>query len=195
MRVNVVKPANNSGLPSAKYGYLYVALADDVVTFPEVDESGVSTVGNIVMKQNTNFTLLYLTPSKQKLNTDTTGELESRGLIHKVSGSYPGDDLFVSSFIKDMLNEPMILLSEVCGEKYRKIHGTPWNPMYFTPSFKDDSTDKYWEFNFDQAFPYVDPPLFYNGEVIVNEDAARVYVLGIKPDILIGNSNNQLIKI
>lgn len=189
-----MKPANNSGLPSAKYGYLYVAQADDVVTFPGVDESGVATVGNIVMKPNTNFTLLYLTPSKQKLNIDTTGELESRGLIHKVSGSYPGDDLFVSSFIKDMLNEPIILISEVCGEKYRKIHGTPWNPMYFSASFKDDSTDKNWEFTFDQAFPYVDPPLFYNGEVVVNEDAARVYVLGIKPDILVGN-NNQLIKI
>jgi hypothetical protein len=93
-----------------------------------------------------------------------------------------------------MLNEPMIILSEVCGEKHRRIHGTPWNPMYLSTSFKDDNVDKNWEFNFDQAFPYVDLPLFYNGEVIVNEDAARVYVLGVKPDIVVG-VNNQLIKI
>ena len=188
-----MKPANNSGLPSAKYGYLYVAHADDVVTFPEFDESGIATVGDIVMKENTNFTLLYLTPSKQKFNVDTQGELQSRGLIHKISGSYPGDDKYVNSFIKDMLNEPMILLSEVCGEKYRKIHGTPCNPMYFSASFKDDSTDKNWEFTFDQAFPYVDPPLFYDGDVIVNENAARVYILGINLGTLIGN-NNKLIK-
>ena len=142
-----MKPANNSGLPSAKYGYLYVAHADDVITFPAVDESGVVTIGEIVMKVDSKFTLLYLTPTKQKLNTDTSGELESRGFIQKIAGSYPGDEIQMNVFAKDLLNEPLIVISENCGKPFRKILGTPWNPMYFTAAFKDDSSEKMWEMN------------------------------------------------
>ena len=168
MRVNVVKPANNSGLPSAKYGYLYVAQADDVVTFPGVDESGVVAVGDIVLREGFKFTLLYLTPSKQKVNTDTTGELESRGFNQKITGSYPGDEIQINAFVKDLLNKPLIIVSEICGKPYRKIFGTSWNPMYFSTNFKDDSSDKLWDLDFEKAFPDETPALFYNGIIEVD---------------------------
>lgn len=145
-----------------------MALADDVITFPAVDESGVVTIGDMVLKEDGKFTLLYLTPFKQKINTDTTGELESRGFIQKIAGSYPGDEIQVNAFLKDMLNEPLIIVSEICGKPYRKILGTPWNPMYFTTNFKDDSSDKLWELSFEKAFPDENPALFYNGIIEVD---------------------------
>ncbi|MEC5157071.1 hypothetical protein [Chryseobacterium sp. MP_3.2] len=184
MRVNVVKPANNSGLPSAKYGYLYVGHADDVITFPAVDESGVVTIGDIVMKEESKFTLLYLTPSKQKLNTDTSGELESRGFIQKIAGSYPGDEIQMNVFVKDLLNEPLIVISENCGKPFRKILGTPWNPMYFTTSFKDDVSDKLWELSFEKAFPDETPALFYDGNLEIEMEGEPVIVTGEPTEVV-----------
>lgn len=168
MRVNVVKPANNSGLPSVKYGYLYVALADDVALFPAIDQSGVVTIGDIVLKENARFDILYLTPSKQKINTDTTGELESRGFIQKIAGSHPGDDIHVNSFLKHKLNEPLIIVAEICGAAYRKILGSPGNPMYLSGNFKDDSSDKLWEISFEKAFADETPVLYYGGILVAD---------------------------
>ena len=182
MRVNVVKPANNSGLPSVKYGYLYIAHADDVLTFPTVDESGVVTIGDLEMKDG--FTLLYLTPSKQKLNTDTSGELESRGFIQKIAGSYPGDEIQMNVFAKDLLNEPLIVISENCGKPFRKILGTPWNPMYFTAAFKDDSSEKMWEMNFEKAFPDDTPALFYDGNLEIEMEGEPVVVTGEPTEVV-----------
>lgn len=169
-RLNARKPKNNAGLPTPK-GEIYLLYIEDIVSMPKANERGVLTNGDIIIKENRRFHILYLTPSTQAFNRNTEGDVDSRGWKKKITGSHPGDELEINEFVKNNVNQGFIAVVKSCDSSYKKIYGSVNNPLFFTGTFSDDSEHKGYELTFEQTFADDTPVLFYQGKILVDEDA------------------------
>ncbi|MEJ8598532.1 hypothetical protein JSO62_07485, partial [Riemerella anatipestifer] len=169
-RLNATKPNKNAGLPTPK-SELYLLYVEDIISMPTANPKGVITEGNIVIADGRRFHVLYLTPSTQTHNRDTEGDVDSRGWKKKITGHYPGDEIEINEFVKNNTNQGFVIVSKTCNSEYKRIYGSKCNPLYFTGVYVDDSEKKGYELTFEQEFADNDPVLFYNGNILVDEDA------------------------
>ncbi|SSZ46478.1 hypothetical protein [Bergeyella zoohelcum] len=169
-RLNAKKPANNAGLPTAKTE-LYLLYVEDIISMPEVNEKGILTTSDIIIKDGRRFHILYQTPSSQVHTRTIEGDTDSRGFKKKLTGSYPGDDLEINEFVKQNINQGFVILVKSCNSNVKKIYGSKCNPLYYTGTFTDDNDRKGYELTFEQEFADDTPVLFYTGNVLVDEDA------------------------
>ncbi|AFR35876.1 hypothetical protein [Riemerella anatipestifer] len=169
-RLNATKPNKNAGLPTPK-SELYLLYVEDIISMPTANPKGVITEGNIVIADGRRFHVLYLTPSTQTHNRDTEGDVDSRGWKKKITGHYPGDEIEINEFVKNNTNQGFVIVSKTCNSEYKRIYGSKCNPLYFTGAYVDDSEKKGYELTFEQEFADNDPVLFYNGNILVDEDA------------------------
>ncbi|MCO4303196.1 hypothetical protein [Riemerella anatipestifer] len=169
-RLNATKPNKNAGLPTPK-SELYLLYVEDIISMPTANPKGIITEGNIVIADGRRFHVLYLTPSTQTHNRDTEGDVDSRGWKKKITGHYPGDEIEINEFVKNNTNQGFVIVSKTCNSEYKRIYGSKCNPLYFTGAFVDDSEKKGYELTFEQEFADNDPVLFYNGNILVDEDA------------------------
>ena len=179
-RLNALRPKNTAGLPTAKLGNLFLLYVDDILEMPETNAKGILTTGNIVLKAGRRFHVLYLTPKTQKYNIDIEGETQSSGFKKKVSGYHPGNELEIQEWVKNNVNNGFVIVYESCDSEYRKILGSKCNPLFFKGSWKDDTEGKGYDLNFEQTFADETPILFYNGNILVDEDAT--VEPGVLPD-------------
>lgn len=176
-RLNARKPKNTAaGLPTPK-GELYLIYKEDIISLPPVLEKGVLCQGDIHLKPGRRFHILYLTPSTQKRNIKTDGDVDSRGFKKKVTGSYPGDEIEIHQFIKNNINQGFVVIMNSYDQVYYRIYGSLANPLFLTGEFNDDNDKKSWEITLEQSFADENPVLFYNGSIIIDESALE------EPDI------------
>lgn len=169
-RLNARKPKGAAGLPTPK-GELYLIYKEDIISMPPVSEKGILCIGDIHLKSGRRFHILYLTPSTQKRNIKSDGEIDSRGFKKKVTGNYPGDDIEVHEFVKNNINQGFVIVMNSYDKQYHRIYGSLDNTMYFNGEFTDDDSGKGYELTFEQTFADQDPLLFYNGTIIIDESA------------------------
>lgn len=169
-RLNARKPKGSAGLPTPK-GELYLLYREDIISLPPVDAKGILCNGDIHLKNGRRFHILYLTPSTQKRNIKSEGEVDSRGFKKKVTGNYPGDDLEIHQFVKNNINQAFVIVMNSYDKQFHRIYGSIENPLYFTGDFNDDDSAKGYELTFEQNFADENPLLFYNGTIIVDESA------------------------
>lgn len=169
-RLNAKKPHKNAGLPTPK-SEIYLLYVEDIISMPQSNPKGVVTEGNILIADGRRFHILYLTPSTQTHNRDTEGDVDSRGWKKKIVGHYPGDEIEINEFIKNNTNQGFVIVVKSCGSNYKKIYGSKCNPLFFTGAFIDDSEKKGYDLTFEQEFADADPVLFYDGNILVDEDA------------------------
>ncbi|MHA7822484.1 hypothetical protein ACVVIH_06950 [Chryseobacterium arthrosphaerae] len=169
--MNARKPKSTAGLPTAKKGELYLLHVDDIASLPSTVDKGIVCQGDIHLKNNRRFHILYLTPSTQKRNIKTDGEVDSRGFKKKATGSYPGDEIEINQFIKNNINEGFVVVMNSYDQVYHRVYGSKANPLYFTGEFNDDNDKKAWELTFEQNFADDTPVLFYNGTIVIDESA------------------------
>lgn len=169
-RLNAKKPKQNSGLATPKEE-IYLLYVEDIINMPKSDSKGILTRGNFIMKHGRRFHLLYLTPLSQSHNRNTEGDVDSRGWKKKITGSYPGDELEINEFVKNNINQGFVAVVKSCNSQYKKIYGSKNNPLYFTGSFVDNNESKGYELTFEQNFADDTPVLFYQGNILIDEDA------------------------
>ncbi|WP_018676103.1 hypothetical protein [Riemerella columbina] len=169
-RLNAKKPHKNAGLPTPK-SEMYLLYVEDIISMPQSNAKGIVTEGNIMIADGRRFHILYLTPSTQTHNRDTEGDVDSRGWKKKIVGHYPGDEIEINEFLKNNTNQGFVIIVKSCGSSYKKIYGSKCNPLFFTGAFVDDSDKKGYDLTFEQEFADADPVLFYDGNILVDEDA------------------------
>ena len=169
-RLNARKPKGNAGLPTPK-GELYLLYTQDIISLPPVAEKGILCNGDIHLKNGRRFHILYLTPSTQKRNIKSDGEVDSRGFKKKVTGNFPGDDIEIHQFIKNNINQGFVIVMNSYDKGFHRIYGSVENPLYFTGDFNDDDSAKGYELTFEQNFADENPLLFYNGTIVLDESA------------------------
>lgn len=192
-RLNARKPKNNAGLATPK-GEIYLLYVEDIIDMPTPNDKGILVAGDIKIKDNRFYHILYLTPSSQSHNRNTEGDVDSRGWKKKITGSYPGDELEINEFVKNNVNQGFVAIVKSCNSEYKKIYGSKNNPLYFTGSFVDNSESKGYELTFEQNFADDIPVLFYQGKIVLDRDITDAdFVFGNLKDVTGDNRYSQIL--
>ena len=172
MRLGLLKPGNNAGVPTPKKGEAIAALTRDILTWPSVDPDGVSLVGNFVFKPGTSFFKVYMTPSTQAATFDTSGNPDGMGTMNKFVGEYPGTTKEAISFFKNYRNEDFVIIYGGCGSSEYKVMGSDCYPMKLSVSGKDDKDGNVNTLTWEQDIINNDLIKFYTGSLDFAEPIA-----------------------
>ena len=175
MRVSLLKPGNNAGVPTPKRGEAIVALISDIVTWPTVDVDGVSLLGNFVFKPGTSFFKIYMTPSTQAASFESSGNPDGMGTMNKFVGEHPGTSKEAISFFKNFRNEDFVIIYGGCGSSEYKVMGSDCYPMKLMISGKDDKDGNVNTLTWTQEMINNDLIKFYTGSL---DFAAPTNVVG-----------------
>lgn len=170
-RKSVGRPAPGAGAPKPKNSLVTVVYAEDIASFPISDENGVKTLGNIVLKTGAKMHTLYETDDSQKASHTIEGDADAEGFLKKFEGSHPGDSLEINEFVQNSIGQGMIVIySAECGSEWKKVIGTPCNPLYLKGEFTDDKDAVKHTLNFEQRKRDRFVAKFYNGELIYQDN-------------------------
>ena len=185
MKLSVPKPTNkNAAAPSAKNGTLRLLDINFIKEMPPVDIYGIACLGDFTFTDDKEFQTLYLTPTTQKYEIMTDGDADSRLFRQKIFGTHPGNEIRIFEFIKRNINVAFVAIYQECGAEYSKIFGSPQNPLFIMPNFRDDKDGKATDISLEQNTADYTPILFYN-------DGAPIYVEETDHDKIFGPEFGQ----
>lgn len=167
MRADLKKSKNNAGAPSPKDANTIAALKSDIVTWPSVDEDGVTLIGNFVFKEGANFFRIYMTAPTQSATFDSSGNPDGRGAMNKYVGEHPGTEKEAIAFVKKYMGDDFVLIYGACDDSIleKKVMGSKCFPMVLTASGKDDKDGNITTLTFEQEIINRDFIKFYGGDV------------------------------
>lgn len=167
MRADLKKSKNNAGAPSPKDANTIAALKSDIVSWPSVDEDGVTLIGNFVFKPETNFFRIYMTAPTQAATFESSGNPDGRGAMNKYVGEHPGTTKEAMSFIKKHMGDEFVLIYGACEDSVeeKKVMGSRCFPLILTVSGKDDKDGNVNTLTFEQEIINRDFIKFYSGDV------------------------------
>lgn len=169
MKFNILKKVNGSGSTAPKNKFAYLAHIDDIRSFPQADYKGVALTDDILMKEKTGMSQIYITPAAQEYTYDTAGDSDSKSFKLKFMGTHPGTELEALEFAKNYLEEGFVVLIPSC-EIGLKVLGTPDAPLVFTSSHKSDKDSQKFIFTFEQEIGTENVYQLYTGLITLNEN-------------------------
>ncbi|MBO6184217.1 MAG: hypothetical protein J6O88_05905 [Chryseobacterium sp.] len=169
MKFNILKKVNGSGSTAPKNKFAYIAHINDIRSFPQADHKGVALTNDIVMKDKSGMSQIYITPAAQEYTYEVGGDSDSKSFKLKFSGTHPGTELEALEFAKNYLEEGFVILIPSC-EVGLKVLGTPDAPLVFTSSHKSDKDSQKFIFTFEQEIGTDNVYQLYTGLVTLNEN-------------------------
>jgi hypothetical protein len=137
--VSVKKVTNNAGRPTAFKNEIIFFDWDDVLTLPARDEKGVKITGNLAMKSGKTAFTIYAIPKTVKAYQTSEGDPDKKGFIQNLEFEHPGDELAISEFLENKINENMGAIVQKADGTGKRIIGTPGCPLQFTHEGQNDS--------------------------------------------------------
>lgn len=154
MSIKLVKPKAGAGAPNFTTDRPLYAIPVDALAengYPTVDENGVQTSGNIILKDGMIPDELYLTSSTKDYTVETSGDQDAERFKLKVMGNHPGDSTEATEYAVNNLGKPFILVAGKCDGGKSKIIGDICNPLYLKPTFKANKDKTGFEFTWEQS--------------------------------------------
>lgn len=169
-RISAPKPSGISpGAAKTGKAKVMIALAEDILSYPQRDAMGVRMIGNFVFKPGRGWQHIYMTPSRQDRSYETEGEEDAISVIQSFVGFHPGDELSSAEFVQQWLGQGVIIGVDFCDGSPKRIIGTPCAPLSIRPNFIANNEQTGYEITF-QAFASTNfLPGFYFGDFIENE--------------------------
>lgn len=160
-----VKPqSSNAGAGQSANPYIRLVKADDILYFPERDKiDRVVIEGDIILKPGAKFFELYMTPSTHKKSLATEGDDDAQGFAQSLEGWHPGDGKEISAFGQNALNVGFVAITINCQGDFRRVYGSPCNPIFCTSSMEGTNEKTGWTFVFKQQIREGLVPAFYEG--------------------------------
>lgn len=167
IRVNAPKPEGiSSGSAKAGKGKVYLALVEDILSWPDRDGKGVKMLGNFTFKPGRSWHHVYMTPSKQDRSWESEGEEDAISITQKFVGVHPGDALESAEFVQQWLGKSVIVAEEFCDGSPINIIGTPCAPLSLQPSFTGNNESTGFTMTF-QAYAKTNMlPGYYYGDIV-----------------------------
>lgn len=163
---SVSKPRANAGAGQSVNPNVRLVKSDDILYFPNRDTiEGIYMEENIILKPGARFFELYLTPSTHKKTLSTEGDDDAEGFPQSYEGWHPGDDPEINAFAQNALNENFVGITINCQGNYRRVYGSPCNPIRCTVSMEGTNEKTGWTFTFAQKIREGLVPAFYSGEL------------------------------
>lgn len=164
MKFGVSKTRYDSNLPVARKDLILV-YTDDILSMPVTNERGILAATDVILKIGALSYNLYLTSDQQKYASEIDGDLDVKGWIPRISGSFPGTALSISEWMHNNINKSFIAVQRSCGKGYSKIYGHPYNPLYLTGKISEDKDSSSCEITLAAVKKTKRPYLFYNAPV------------------------------
>lgn len=166
------KPVTGSGAPINAGRFAYLALRDDLVSFPNTDANKVLLVGQPVFKEGKGLIPVYITSSTQEYSYESQGEQDSRSYKVKFMGTHPGTELEALEFSVNNLDKEFIVFIPGCSSTDNTIVlGRPCAPLIFKSTHKGGKDGKKFEFTFEQEIGSQFVYFIYNGPLPTQEQA------------------------
>ncbi|WP_157891371.1 hypothetical protein [Elizabethkingia ursingii] len=161
---------------------------------PETDCFGILISEEIEINELAFLYQLYLTPAQKKINADIEGDPDVKGFIQQVSGSFPGTALKASEWMYNNLNEGFVAIQRYCDDKYSKVFGSKYNPLFLTGRIAEDNESNLCDITLKQVKRSKKPFLYYNKEINTDMLYDNIRVLS-NQDKRALNFNNILIQV
>ena len=166
LKFSLPKPVKgNAGAVTAKDPDIIIFDPRDLVS-PHIprDSRGVRVVGNLVFKPGAKMDKLYLTPSTQEPSYESDGPEDAESIVHKVMGSFPGNEIEAKEFFQNRLGHPLMAMWSGCNNATGKeLYGSPCAPLKMKGEFVANNEKTGFVFTFEsvQKTGYV--PATYEG--------------------------------
>ena len=148
-----LKKLEKAGTGAASPGgrFAYIALVDDLVSFPNTDDNGVVLQGQPVYKEGKSAIAVYLTSSTKEFSYESQGEEDARTHKLKFVGSHPGTEQEALEFALNNLDKDFVVFIPGCqANDPVKVLGRPCAPLKFKSSHKSGKDGQKFEFTFEQ---------------------------------------------
>ncbi|MBO6184207.1 MAG: hypothetical protein J6O88_05855 [Chryseobacterium sp.] len=166
------KPGTGSGAPNNAGRFAYLALRDDLVSFPNTDANKVLLVGQPVFKEGKGLIPVYITSSSQEYSYESQGDQDSRSHKVKFMGTHPGTEQEALEFSVNNLDKEFIVFIPGCQSTDNTIVlGRPCAPLIFKSTHKGGKDGKKFEFTFEQEIGSQYVYFIYNGPLPTQEQA------------------------
>lgn len=138
VKVNVLKPGDNKGKGGDKKDTITIFDIDDVLTWPARDSKGILITDNIVMKAGAYMVKLYGTAESIKLNSDSDGETDAKGILQMLELSHPGSSKEIREFRSYWMNRNIACIVERFSDGSKDLGGEPAAPLQMVFKHEDD---------------------------------------------------------
>lgn len=166
------RPAAGAGAPSIGAKFAYLALVDDLVSFPDTDENNVRLLGEPVFKDGKGLTPVYMTSSTKAITSEVQGDEDAESFKLKFVAAHPGSELEALEFVRNMMGKDFIIFIPGCKTSDPvTVMGRPCEPLKFKSSHKSDKDGKKFEFTFEQPVGGQNTYMLYFGSLRTLETA------------------------
>ncbi len=163
-----LKKLEKAGTGAASPGgrFAYIALVDDLVSFPNTDDNGVVLQGQPVYKEGKSAIAVYLTSSTKEFSYESQGEEDARTHKLKFVGSHPGTEQEALEFALNNLDKDFVVFIPGCqANDPVKVLGRPCAPLKFKSSHKSGKDGQKFEFTFEQEIGSKYVYFIFNGPI------------------------------
>jgi hypothetical protein len=167
LKFSAFKTNLDSSLPVPQKD-LILLYAEDVYNMPVTNERGILAANEVKLKNGANTYNLYLTPEQQKYSVDAEGDLDVKGWIPTISGSFPGTELSISEWLHNNINRKFVVVQRNCEKGYSKIYGHPYNPLFLTGKISQDKDRSLCEITLTAAKKTKRPYIIYSTKISGN---------------------------
>lgn len=137
---SVPKTGSNPGRPRGKNSKIVIFKWDDVDTMPERDANGIKIANDLVLNAGAQAMYIYATPSTIAITQTNEGDPDAKGFIQQIVFEHPGDEISLEEFLENNVNENLgCIVKESGNDTYRKLLGTPYEPLQFDVEAQDDN--------------------------------------------------------
>lgn len=167
------KTGSGAAAPGGRFAYL--ALVDDLVSFPDTDDKNVLLQGQPVYKEGKAAVPIYLTSSTKEYSYESSGEEDARTHKVKFVGAHPGTELEALEFAVNNLDEDFIIFIPGCqANEAIKVLGRPCAPLKFKSNHKSGKDGQKFEFTFEQETGSKYIYFLYNGPIQSEPQVSQV---------------------
>lgn len=190
MRKSAPLPTGASpAAPIGKKPNVHIVAVADIKAYPERDAGKIKELGNYVLETAAKHSSFYMTPSELKLSFASEGNENAVGILQKIEGLHPGNNITSREFAAEWLGIPCIVFVGLCdGTNNHDVYGTECSPLTFKPSqeLNNDSTN--FTFMFEQFARTRALPGLYSGTLAL---AAANRPAAFDLDLLPANETQQ----
>lgn len=192
--VSVTRPSKkNVGAGGDKKDMLILFRKDDVLVMPDRDSKGVRITDDIQMKPGAYMIEVYGTLSSISKGFTSEGDPDAAGFMHNFSFTHPGDELEVSEFTQNWLNEDILAITRKCSTNEKRLLGTECAPLRMSVEATDNNELNNSVFTFASLQKAQAVPAHYEGSLTLPQPVGVFTAADSTPSVAAGEGEYQAV--
>lgn len=191
VKVDVIKPADNSGIGGDRKDSILIFDWDDVASGYTRDSKGVVITGPLVFNPGAYMVRVYGTKNTIGSIAKSEGDPDSKGIIQTFKFTHPGNKQAIREFRWYWMNRNCGIIDEKCSTSDKDMYGSPCAPLQMQFEAKNDKDANNADFTFESVNKGPDVAVYqgtYTLAAVMGTPAAD----DTSPDVDAGEGQYQL---